>query len=223
MLLLVLLLPPLPTAPLVLVVMTTAVVVGAGVPLARFARALAIPLGFLATSLPIIALSLELSEGVHLSLSPDGARRALEVGARALAAMSCLVGLALTTPMTDLIAGLRRLGVPQPLVEIMDLMYRLLFVVVERATNARRAQEARLGYTTFARAPHAFGLLIGALLTRSLAHARRLEIGLAARGFEGDLQVLTPRRALSARRLAAVSATLIVVGGVALASLGMSS
>jgi hypothetical protein len=46
------------------------------------------------------------------------------------------------------------------------------------------------------------GLLAATLLGRSLARARRLEIGLAARGFEGELKVLTPPRALSTTRLA---------------------
>jgi cobalt/nickel transport system permease protein len=221
LLLLTMVLPPLSTAPLVLLAMTTATVVGAGVPLTRFLRALLVPAGFLMVGLPFIALSLDLDDGVRLVLAPDGVRLALEVGSRALAAMACLVGLSLTTPVTELIAGLRRLGVPQPVVEIAYLMYRLLFLVAERALTARRAQEARLGYVTFPRGVRSLGLLIGTLLTRSLAQGRRLEIGLAARGFEGELRVLMPARPLSARRLAVVGATLLAVGIGGLAPLGM--
>lgn len=217
LLLLAVILPPLSTAPLVLIVMTAATVLGAGVPLAAFLRTLAIPAGFLLAGLPFLALSLDFSAGPRLAFSADGARVALDVGLRSLAAMSCLAGLALTTPVYELIPGLRRVGVPQPVVEIALLMYRLLFVVTGQALAGRRAQEARLGYGTLRRSIRSLGVLAATLLGRSLARARRLEIGLAARGFEGDLKVLTPPRTLSTMRLAVAGSTLFLVGATGLA------
>ncbi|EGV19003.1 cobalt ECF transporter T component CbiQ [Thiocapsa marina] len=212
LLILTLVLPPVSTAPLVLITMTAATVLGAGVPVSAFIRALAVPAGFLLAGLPFIVLSLDLDGAPSLVVSAEGARMALEVGLRSLAAMSCLVGLSLTTPASELIPWLRRVGVPQAVLEIALLMYRLLFVVAARATAGREAQEARLGYTSFGRSVRSLGLLTAALLSRSLARARRLEIGLAARGFEGELRVLSRPRALSPRRLATAGATLLAVG-----------
>ncbi|WP_296702202.1 cobalt ECF transporter T component CbiQ [Thiocapsa sp. UBA6158] len=217
LLLLTVILPPLSSAPLVLIVMSAATVIGAGVPLAAFLRTLAIPGGFLLAGLPFLALSLDFSPGPRLAFSAEGARVALEVGLRSLAAMSCLAGLALTTPVSELIPGLRRVGVPQPVVEIALLMYRLLFVATGQAIAGRRAQEARLGYGTLRRGIRSLGVLAATLFGRSLARARRLEIGLAARGFEGELKVLTPPRALSATRVVLAGTTLLLVGATDLA------
>jgi cobalt/nickel transport system permease protein len=218
MLLVALILPPRSTAPLVLLAMAGATVVGAGVPLGAFLRTIAVPAGFLLASLPFLAVSLDLTDGVRLAWSPAGAGLALEVGLRSLAAVSCLALLTLTTPVSELVPWLRRLGVPQAVVEIALLIYRLIFVVAERAAAARQAQDARLGYSTGRRAIRSLGLLAAGLLGRSLARARRLEIGLAARGFEGALKVLSPRRALSGARLATAVGTVLAVaaGGLVL-------
>lgn len=218
MLVLALTLPPRGSAPLVCLAMAGATVAGAGVPLCAFLRTVAVPAGFLAASLPFLALSLDLGDGVRLDWSPAGAWMALDVGLRSLAAVSCLAFLTLTTPVSELVPWLRRVGVPQAVVEIALLVYRLIFVVAERALAAGQAQEARLGYSTGRRAVRSVGILAGGLLGRSLGRARRLEIGLAARGFEGELKVLAPVRTRSRARLAAVVLTLLAVaaGGLAL-------
>jgi cobalt/nickel transport system permease protein len=60
-------------------------------------------------------------------------------------------------------------------------------------------------------------MLVATLFQRTLDRGRRLEIGLAARGYDGALAVLTPERPLSRRRLARIALTLLAVPGLALA------
>jgi cobalt/nickel transport system permease protein len=204
-------LPPLTTGPLVFVIMGLATIAGAGVPASAFLRVIAIPGAFLLTSAPFLAISLNFSNGIRLSFSPAGLETALQVVMRSLAAVSCLAFLTLTTPIIDLLPLLRRLGVPQVIVEIMLLIYRLVFVFVERATSGQQAQAARQGYSSLGRSIQSLGLLIAGLFQRSLERARRLETGLAARGFEGELSVLTPARTLSRPHLVGVGGVLLAV------------
>ncbi|WP_295385734.1 cobalt ECF transporter T component CbiQ [uncultured Thiodictyon sp.] len=208
--------PPLATAPLVVLAMAGATVAGAGVPLAAWLRVMTIPAGFLLLSLPFLAVSLDLTDGVALTVSAAGAWLAVAVGLRSLAAVSALAFLTLTTPVAELVPWLRRVGVPQAVVEIALLIYRLLFILADCADATRHAQEARLGYSTTRRGIRSLGLLAGTLLTRALARTRRLEIGLAARGFEGELRVLASERTLSRPRLAAVAALLFTVAALGL-------
>jgi cobalt/nickel transport system permease protein len=56
-------------------------------------------------------------------------------------------------------------------------------------------------------------MLAAALLPRALDRAHRLEVGLAARGFDGSLRTLAPARPASPARLAAIAALLVGVGG----------
>jgi cobalt/nickel transport system permease protein len=204
-------LPPLTTGPLLCVLMAGATVVGAGVPARAFLGVMALPAGFLLTSAPFLALSLELGDGLHLAYSSSGATLALAVTLRSLGALSCLALLALTTPVAELVPWLRRLGVPAVVVEIALLIYRLIFIFTERALAGQRAQAARQGYSTRQRGLKSLGLLVATLFQRALERARRLEVGLAARGYVGELRVLTPKRPLSRRRLAGTVGLLLAV------------
>ena len=211
MLLLAVTLPAPTTAPIIIIVMGLVTVVGAGIPAVAWLRVMALPGAFLITSVPLLMLSLDFSAGLKVGISPRGGEMALGVVLRSLAAVSCLTFLTLTTPTVDLVPLLRRLGVPQPVVEIMLLIYRLLFVFLERVASARRAQIARQGYRSFRHSLRSLGLLVSNLFQRSLERAQRIEIGLAARSFEGELQVLTPRRVLSPSRLVIIISLLLGV------------
>lgn len=212
LLLVVVVLPPTITAPLVLAVTLLAATVGAGVPLRTWLTVLAIPAGFLLLGLPGLVLSLRLQPSPALVVAPGGLALAIAVALRALAAASCLALLVLTTPVADLVHGLGRIGLPKPVIEVMLVTYRMIFLLADTARQGMRAQSARLGFGGFRAGCGAFALLAAGLLQTALARARRLEAGLAARGYAGDLAVLADPRPLSAP---ALTAAIVVVVGVA--------
>jgi cobalt/nickel transport system permease protein len=213
MLLLAVVLPPWPAAPMVVAVMTLASLAGARVPLPVWLACLAGPLGFLLVG--AVSLVVQIDTG-GLALAPGGVAAAAGLAARSLAGVTCLLFLALTTPATDLIAGLRRLGLPAEIAEVALLMYRFLFLLGETALAMDAAQAARLGHVGARRRLRALGLLIANLLPRALDRARRLEIGLAARGWDGDMRVLSRRAPVSAWGL-----TLVLLAEAAIAAMGV--
>ncbi|MCC6133914.1 MAG: cobalt ECF transporter T component CbiQ [Candidatus Contendobacter sp.] len=201
-------LPPLTIGPLVLAATLLATVRGAGIPLKTVLSVLAAPAAFLLAGAPFLAISVRFHDGFSVQFSPDGLRLAVDTMVRALAATSCLTALILTTPLTDLVPLLRRVGVPTGIVELILLIYRLIFVFAERALTGRQAQAARLGYSSVPRGIRSAGWLAGALFQRALERAQRLELGLTARGYAGELRVLPSECALSWSRLA-LSMTLV--------------
>lgn len=209
-----LILPARSVAAPVLLAAFLATVPGAGVPLRAFAKVMAVPAGFLLTGLPALAVSVDWSASPMIALPAEGVATASAVTARSLAAVACLAFLILTTPVPDLLGLARRAGVPASLVELAYLVHRLIFVVLERADAARQAQAARLGYRCWRTAIRSVGMLAGGLFLRSLDRGRRLDLGLSARGYHGDLRVLGPDYALSPLRLAAVAATVGAVGAI---------
>ncbi len=210
-------LPSLSVAPQVFWAAYLATVSGAKVPGRAFWGVVAVPALFLLASLPALALTLNLDgTGPLLSVSGDGLRLAASVSLRSLAAIACLAFLILTTPVPDLLALARRLGLPPALLELAYLMHRLVFVVLERAAAARMAQEARLGYRTFGTSIRSLGLLGGGLFLRSLERGRRLDQGLAARGYHGELRVLGRPLELSIKRLGLAGLAVLVVVALAL-------
>jgi cobalt/nickel transport system permease protein len=201
MLLLDIALPPWPVAGVVAVVMTAAALVGARVPVRVWLTCAAAPTGFLiAGTLPLMV---QIDAG-GVALASGGAATAAGLAARSAAGVTCLLFLALTTPATDLMAGLRRLGLPAEIAEVGMLTYRFLFLLADTAAAMNAAQAARLGHANRRRKLSSLGLLIANLLPRSLERARRLEIGLAARGWTGDMRVLSRPSPLSGSGLATV-------------------
>ncbi|MTJ82199.1 MAG: cobalt ECF transporter T component CbiQ [Telmatospirillum sp.] len=181
-------LPPWPTAALVATMMTMAALAGARVPVRVWLAAMAAPTGFLLAG----ALSLLIAIGPDgLSLAPGGLASAATVAGRALAGVTCLLFLALTTPASDLVAGSRRIGVPAEIAEIALLIYRFLFLLADTAAAMNTAQAARLGHVGLRRRLTSLGVLIANLLPRAIDRGRRLEVGLAARGWRGDMRVLS--------------------------------
>lgn len=216
MLLVTLVLPPWPAAPLSIAAMLALTILGAGVPAGAVLGTLAVPLGFLLTGAPVLALAVDVSDGLHVGLAPGGLEAAAAVTLRSLAATSCLVFLILTTPVADLMPLLGRLGVPRLVRDLMLLTYRLIFVFLDCAATGRQAQIGRLGYDGPRRSLRSAGWLAGSLFQRSLARGRRLEIGMAARGLGGDLPQPIDGRMPSARRLLAGAALPLVIASAAL-------
>ncbi len=139
---------------------------------------------------------------------------------RSWAAVSCLLFLAMTTPLATLVSQLRRLKVPGAIIELMLVIYRMLWLLSDVFHRMRVAQAARLGYSGLRRSMRSTGMLAASLLGRIMNRASRLETGLAARGYQGDLNVLSEDRPLSLRwivltvasQVALVVVSLVLVG-----------
>lgn len=213
LLVLALALPPWPGAALVLAAAWGLALAGAGIPPGDWLRLNAVPLGFVLTG--AVALLLEV-DGNGVRLAADHGRRAAGVVLRAGAACSALLLLAATTPTPDLVRGLRRLGLSPEIAEIMLLTWRFVFLLLDQAAAIRTAQEARLGWFGPRRRMRSLGLLIAQLLPRALDRARRLETGLAARGFDGSLPMLSAPRPARTPALAAILGLQAILAGAAL-------
>ncbi len=187
---------------------TLVAVAGAGVPLSRFARIALPPLGFLLLGCLSLAFSLGWSadpqgNGQELAVRwlPDGWAPILTLGGRSLGALAALLFLAATTPLIDLIALLRRLRLPEILLELMVLCYRMLFVFSESVRNTRTAQAARLGYATPQVALRSLGSLAANLTVQIWQRAHALHVAALSRNNDGPLRFLEPQYANATRDL----------------------
>ncbi|SNS93158.1 cobalt/nickel transport system permease protein [Geodermatophilus saharensis] len=205
----------LPAWPGSVLVALAAVVLALGparVPARTFVRAVRWPLAFVLTGALTAVVSVD---GGGVGWAPDAAARAGELVGHSVAGGAAVLLLATTTPMTDLLAALRRLRVPAAVVEVAGVTYRMLFVLLESVRTIREAQTARMGHSTWRRSYRSSGALAAAVLTRSWQRARRLQEGLAGRGLETGLRVLPESRPSSRGFLAATAAglaALVAVG-----------
>jgi cobalt/nickel transport system permease protein len=180
----------LPAWPGSLLVGITAVLLALGparVPARTFGRAVRLPLAFILIG-AVTAVVQVGSAGI--GWAPDAGARAGSLVGHAVAGSAAVLLLATTTPMSDLLPALRRLRVPEAVVEVASVVYRLLFVLLESLRTIREAQTARMGYSSLRRSYRSSGVLAAAVLTRSWDRARRMQEGLAGRGMETGLRVL---------------------------------
>lgn len=116
----------------------------------------------------------------------------------ALASISSLYFLALSTPISDLLLVLKRLKCPALMIELMLLIYRFLFVISDQTRQIRNAQTLRLGYQNFRLSLHSFGTLLSVVLVKSLKRASIQYDAMESRCFTGEIRMLTttypPRR-----------------------------
>lgn len=200
---------PVPVQVLIAVWMIIWTVVYAGVSAATYFRLLLIAVGFwLFSLLPFSISSVSLADlpsvqpdiwhGVwvgdtYIYLSLGGLQQAFALGIRTVAATACIYFVILTVPFIEIIDLLRRLGCSALLTDLLMLMYRFIFVLLQTASELWTAQQSRGGYRTKTRWLHSLGLLLGQLLHRTLENYRQISLTLAARGFSGDFRVCHSR------------------------------
>lgn len=105
--------------------------------------------------------------------------------------MSCFFFLMFTTPFSELLQVLRRLRMPQIVLELMLIMYRFLFLLSDAAHGlllARRLRGGRRGYKARLRETAA---MAGALFGNTMHRYYGLSQGLLARGFTDEI-ILPP-------------------------------
>lgn len=157
-----------------------------------------------------------------LSIGPTSAAQAVRLFAHGLSGTLSVMVLATTTPMVDLLTWLRRLRVPEPLLEIANLTYRLLFVLLETTMGVLEAQRCRLGdnpvgpWRGMHRRWENTASAIGAIGIRAWDRAGTLTEGLEHRGFESSLATLPVSREASPRFVALICATLASVWAISL-------
>lgn len=183
----------------------------AGIPLREFAAVVRVPFGFIVAGAWATALTVETGSGWPIGVGDLGG--AVALASRSLAGTSAAVLLAMTVPMSELLARARRLGVPAVGCEIAMLMYRMIAVGLARLRWQRLAQESRLGYVGFVRSIHSAAALAVSTFVQSVSHAQRLTIGLGARNFDGTVPVLRDGAAHSRAFLAVTVAVLSAIVG----------
>lgn len=85
---------------------------------------------------------------------------------------------------------LRRLRLPKLMVEMMGLIYRFIFVLLETAATMLIAQNSRLGYINLRTGYRSMGSMVSVLFIRAYKRSNELYTSLEARGYDGEIKVL---------------------------------
>lgn len=149
----------------------------------------------------------------HGTLS--GAARIVLMAALAILTAAALIT---TTPLAEIMAGLRRIGAPAPLVTQIGLLHRYLFVIRERAAESVAARALRdAGRGGRIQNLRAWGNLFGVLFARSLDQADRVAAAMQLRGFDGNDPAPETKSMRRADWLIVSAAVMLVIAAAAVA------
>ena len=161
------------------------------------------PLGFF--DLPLF--------GICLSATPAGLRSAGLLFFKAYGAVACLYFLSLTTPMQEILEVLRTLRLPKLVIELMYLIYRYIFLLLDVQYRMTVAARSRLGYAGRHNAWYTFTHISGNLLAASFRRSGACFDAMEARCYDGTLRFLTRRAPFRWRHGAACGGCLLLLIG----------
>lgn len=184
----------------IVVMFLTSIFIG-GVGFKTYLRQCMIPLTFLLTGVVAVVFgqvdhrdfgvvfSFELF-GSFYGVNTESLNSGLSLFLKAFACVSCLCFFSLNTPVNSFLTYLKKLGFSKLLIELMELMYRFIFVIGDEAKKIHIAQNSRLGYRNFVTSIRSCGELVTSVFIKALLRVERVNASLEARGFNGDFDYI---------------------------------
>ena len=194
----------------VLITMCFLTVVRGRIPLHQYISTLTIPIVFVLVGSLTIALSFARSPlgqyNLHLGFfyiytSDADLLRMVNLMAKAMAAVSALFMMTLSTPSGEIISVMRKVHMPKLFVELMNMIYRYIFVIMETNRKMHDSAESRLGYVDYRTSIKSFSGTTSNLLVVSLKKANAYYDALVSRGYDGELRFLEREKKLDREQI----------------------
>jgi cobalt/nickel transport system permease protein len=154
-----------------------------------------------------------------VSVTKDSINQGFLVFCRVVGGMSALCFISLTTPMTDLFVIMRQCRIPDAVIDLMMIIYRTIFILVDQVIQIYHAQLMRLGYSTYRESVLSFSSLCGAAFIASWDAGEDLVRAMDARCYDGKFALLGENRpvekfpCIAVVTFLAVSAIVVIISG----------
>lgn len=179
-------------------------------PLHHYLSLLTIPAAFLFFGSIAVAVDFSLKPagdyqlqlfGVYLYVTKESLKNMLFLILKVFGAVSAMFVMTLSTPSHELFSVLKKLHFPQLFVELMSMIYRYIFILLEVQHNMHISAKSRLGYLDFKTSCLSFGQIAGNLFIVSLKKANACYDAMEARCYDGTISFLEEEHKSSPRHL----------------------
>jgi cobalt/nickel transport system permease protein len=157
--------------------------------------------------------------GLSFSITRESINQGVFVFSRVIGGMSALCFISLTTPMTDIFTAFRQCWVPEEVIDLMMIIYRTIFILMDQVIQIYHAQIMRLGYSSYRESIRSFAALCGAAFIASWDAGDDLIRAMDARCYNGKFALLGESRpvervpGLAVAIFLVLSATVVIVSG----------
>lgn len=195
------------------------------IPLSYYIKLMLVPFAFLFLSTLAIIVSispLPLSSFAipffsnYITIGVNSCMLALQLMITALASVSCLYFLSLNTPMTYILNALKIFHCPSLMIELMLLIYRFIFILLDISSALHLAQLSRLGNKNFRTSCKCIGQLMAILFVRAFKKSSVLYDSMESRCYNGTIHVLSESHPVKWHELILLLLYLVIMIGILL-------
>lgn len=141
-----------------------------------------------------------------LVFSEEGLRLGLLIFLRAVAGVTVMLFFATSTPIPYLANALRQMRMPKEMVELVILIYRYAFLLLEQMEVMYTAAQCRLGFRGGKNKIRTSSKIAVGMFIRSLDVAERSQVALDCRCFRGEFPCYRPPPSISVKWIVASAA-----------------
>ncbi len=123
----------------------------------------------------------------YIYTSNDSILRTLEVIMKAFGAVSAMYMMTLSTNTSEIISVIRKIHVPKIIIELMNMIYRFIFILMDVQCKMKNSAQSRLGYIDFKTSCYSFGNTAANLLVVSLKKANAYYDAMESRCYDGEM------------------------------------
>ncbi len=149
---------------------------------------IAIAVGF--SFRPVGQYNLNVFNLFYIYCSQESLLKTANLIAKALGAVSALYMMTLTTPLSEMIAVFRKAHIPKTIVELMNMIYRYIFIMLDTQVKMTNSAKSRLGYVDTKTSLKSFGMVASNLFVVSLKKGTAYYNAMEARCYDGELLFL---------------------------------
>lgn len=125
---------------------------------------------------------------------------------KVFAAISTLQMMALSTPSSEIIYVLRKAHIPKIIIELMNMIYRYIFILMDVYIKMKNSAESRQGYCDIKTSYFTFGNIASNMLVISLKRANAYYDSMEARCYDGELIFLEEDKKVETTQIVAAAA-----------------
>lgn len=189
----------------VIIAMAYITVVKGKLPLTQYLSVLLIPITFILLSTFTIAIDFSTKPIGQYNLylgffyvctSTIKLKKMISLILKVFAGISALEMMTLSTPVSEIICVLRKAHVPKIIIELMSLIYRYIFILMDVSIKMKNSAKSRQGYCDFKTSCYTFGSIASNILIISLKKANAYYDAMEARCYDGDLMFLEEHKSV---------------------------
>lgn len=191
----------------VIFIMSVITVFKAKIPFKTYIKLMLLPLVFLIVGVTTIAINVIQNNNhlifgfnifnIKLGCTYESILTAARLFFKSLGAVSCLYFLTLTTPVFEVLSVLKKFKVPKLFIELMGLIYRFIFVLLDTANMIYISQNSRLGYSTLRTGFKSLGHLVSMLFISSYKNSQDIYTAMESRCYDGEINLLESKYKIS--------------------------